>query len=85
MLSGVTLSPELQIELILQDKKNKHTSYISQPWFDMYLADRKSLVLNYNPFIAFKNDETTTNQVYVNPQGVTTNYVIIVKLGSESS
>lgn len=54
---------ELQVKLILEDKKNKHTSYISKPWFDMYLSDRKSLVLNYNPFIAFKEDTKTTDQV----------------------
>ncbi len=47
------------MELVLNDKKNKHTSYISKPWFDMYLADRKSIVLNYNPFIAFKDDQIT--------------------------
>jgi carnitine O-palmitoyltransferase 2 len=27
--------------------------YISEPWFDMYLSDRSSIVLNYNPCIAF--------------------------------
>lgn len=48
---------------MLQDKQNKHTSYISKPWFDMYLSDRKSLVLHYNPFIAFKLDASITDQV----------------------
>ena len=42
--------------LVQQDKSNKHTSYISAPWFDMYLKDRQSIVLNYNPFIAFIDD-----------------------------
>ncbi|XP_044741579.1 carnitine O-palmitoyltransferase 2, mitochondrial [Chrysoperla carnea] len=35
--------------LVEQDNKNKHTSYISAPWFDMYLKDRKPLPINYNP------------------------------------
>ena len=55
----------LQGKLILDDRANKHTSYISKPWFDMYLSDRKSVVLNYNPFIGFKEDPTTTDQVCI--------------------
>ncbi|XP_075412422.1 carnitine O-palmitoyltransferase 2, mitochondrial [Tenrec ecaudatus] len=47
---------ELHEQLVAQDKKNKHTSYISGPWFDMYLASRDSIVLNFNPFIAFNPD-----------------------------
>lgn len=46
----------LQEQLIAKDKKNKHTSYISEPWFDMYLKDRKSLPINYNPMMVFIND-----------------------------
>ena len=26
------------------------------PWYDMYLESRDPLVLNYNPFIGFKDD-----------------------------
>ena len=48
---------ELNQQLVEQDKSNKHTSYISQPWFDMYLRDRQSIVLNYNPFLSFVKDE----------------------------
>ncbi|XP_007944109.1 carnitine O-palmitoyltransferase 2, mitochondrial [Orycteropus afer afer] len=47
---------ELHEQLVAQDKKNKHTSYISGPWFDMYLAARDPVVLNFNPFIAFHPD-----------------------------
>jgi len=47
---------ELNQQLIEQDKLNKHTSYISAPWFDMYLKDRQSIVLNYNPFLSFIKD-----------------------------
>lgn len=54
---------ELQVKMILNDRQNRHTSYISELWFDMYLSDRKSLVLNYNPFIAFKEDPSTSDQV----------------------
>lgn len=38
------------------DAQDKNGNYISEPWFDMYLKARESIVLNYNPFIAFKPD-----------------------------
>ncbi|KAM8930616.1 carnitine O-palmitoyltransferase 2, mitochondrial [Pelodytes ibericus] len=47
---------ELHEMLVLQDKQNKHTSYISGPWFDMYLCARESIVLNFNPFMSFTPD-----------------------------
>nr|XP_028589279.1 carnitine O-palmitoyltransferase 2, mitochondrial isoform X1 [Podarcis muralis] len=47
---------ELHEQLVAQDKQNKHTSYISGPWFDMYLRARESVVLNFNPFMAFNPD-----------------------------
>ncbi|XP_077189805.1 carnitine O-palmitoyltransferase 2, mitochondrial isoform X1 [Paroedura picta] len=47
---------ELHEQLVAQDKRNKHTSYISGPWFDMYLKARESVVLNSNPFMAFSPD-----------------------------
>lgn len=50
---------QLHEELVAQDKNNKHTSYISGPWFDMYLAARDSVVLNYNPFMSFNPDPKT--------------------------
>ncbi|XP_031846888.2 carnitine palmitoyltransferase 2 isoform X1 [Nomia melanderi] len=43
----------LQNKLIKKNSKNRHTSYISEPWFDMYLRDRKPLPINYNPFLVF--------------------------------
>ncbi|KAK7074876.1 Carnitine O-palmitoyltransferase 2, mitochondrial [Halocaridina rubra] len=49
--------PDLAEELKKSDKANKHTSYISEPWFDMYLKDRVPIVLNYNPFLAFWPEE----------------------------
>ncbi|XP_010862457.2 carnitine O-palmitoyltransferase 2, mitochondrial [Esox lucius] len=50
---------QLHEELVLQDKQNKHTSYISAPWFDMYLSARESIVLNFNPFMSFNPDPKT--------------------------
>ncbi|XP_062251079.1 carnitine O-palmitoyltransferase 2, mitochondrial [Platichthys flesus] len=52
--SGV--GKQLHEELVAQDKRNKHTSYISGPWFDMYLSARDSVVLNFNPFMHFNLD-----------------------------
>lgn len=46
----------LQEKLIAKDKRNKHTSYISEYWFDLYLRDRAPLPINYNPLITFVND-----------------------------
>ncbi|XP_026315545.1 carnitine O-palmitoyltransferase 2, mitochondrial [Hyposmocoma kahamanoa] len=46
----------LQKKLIAKDKVNKHTSYISEYWFDLYLRDRLALPVNYNPLIVFQND-----------------------------
>nr|XP_022297829.1 carnitine O-palmitoyltransferase 2, mitochondrial-like [Crassostrea virginica] len=51
-----TEGPDLQKRLIAKDKQNKHTSYITKPWFDMYLKSRLPIVLNYNPFISFQDD-----------------------------
>nr|XP_053634509.1 carnitine O-palmitoyltransferase 2, mitochondrial-like isoform X2 [Cherax quadricarinatus]XP_053634510.1 carnitine O-palmitoyltransferase 2, mitochondrial-like isoform X2 [Cherax quadricarinatus] len=48
---------DLHAQLKQKDKANKHTSYISDPWFDMYLSDRVPVVLNYNPFMAFHPEE----------------------------
>ncbi|XP_060537117.1 carnitine O-palmitoyltransferase 2, mitochondrial [Cylas formicarius] len=39
------------------DKQNKHTSYISEFWFDNYLRDRKPIPINYNPMLVMNNDE----------------------------
>jgi carnitine O-palmitoyltransferase 2 len=49
----------MELHKILKDKdtQNKHTSYISEPWFNMYLADRAPLPINYNPLLMMKHDE----------------------------
>jgi len=54
---------ELHNEVVATDKQNKHTSYISGPWFDMYLKYRDSIVLNHNPFILTTDDPNTTDQL----------------------
>ncbi|KYN06143.1 Carnitine O-palmitoyltransferase 2, mitochondrial, partial [Cyphomyrmex costatus] len=43
----------LQKLLLEHNAENPHTSYISEPWFDMYLRDRKPLPINYNPFLVY--------------------------------
>lgn len=48
--------PELQRLLIAHDKANLETSYISLPWFDMYLSDRRPLPINYTPVLIMKPD-----------------------------
>lgn len=47
---------ELQAMIKEKDKVNKHTSYISEPWFTMYLKDRSPLPVNYNPLLLMKHD-----------------------------
>jgi carnitine O-palmitoyltransferase 2 len=52
--SGV--GKDLHEALIARDKKNTHTSYISDDWFDLYLRDRQALPINYNPFLVTRFD-----------------------------
>ena len=35
--------------------------YFAEPWTDMYLKDRRSVMLNHNPFIAFQQDPNEVN------------------------
>lgn len=48
--------PELQRLLVADDKAHPETSYISLPWFDMYLSDRRPLPINFNPVLIMKQD-----------------------------
>ncbi|EDV39860.2 LOW QUALITY PROTEIN: uncharacterized protein Dana_GF24256 [Drosophila ananassae] len=64
---------ELHAKLKQHDLDHKHTSYISQPWFDMYLADRAPLPLNYNPLLVMKSD---TRKEYQDQVVRATNLVI---------
>ena len=46
----------LHEELLKVDKENRHTSYISEYWFDMYLKDRQPLPINYNPTLVYSQE-----------------------------
>ena len=47
---------KLHEQLLAKDKMNKHTSYISADWYDMYLSARSSLPLNWSPYLVFRKD-----------------------------
>lgn len=47
---------ELQEALIAYDQKHKDSSYISEPWFDIYLRARVPVAVNYNPFMMYAPD-----------------------------
>ncbi|CAJ0930931.1 unnamed protein product, partial [Mesorhabditis belari] len=49
-------APELQQELLKYDRHHKDTSYISEPWFDIYLRSRAPCPVNYNPFMMYAPD-----------------------------
>lgn len=68
-----TVGPQLQSLLQAKDKTQKHTSYISEPWFNMYLSDRQPLPLNYNPLVILTpHDNTAMN----NQRLQATNFVV---------
>ncbi|KEG09557.1 carnitine O-palmitoyltransferase II [Trypanosoma grayi] len=54
---------KLQEELLRTDKANKHTSYISADWFDLYLSDRQPLPINYNPCLLTRRDMDKTDML----------------------
>lgn len=61
----------LDAQLRQKNKVNRHTSYISKPWFDMYLKSRLPLILNFNFFIVLTDD-----QQQLKPAARITNYII---------
>ncbi|MFH4980896.1 hypothetical protein AB6A40_007605 [Gnathostoma spinigerum] len=65
--------PALQMELLAHDRRNKSTSYISEPWFDMYLRDRRPCPVNFNPFMMYAADP---NPFYNEQVARATNFVI---------
>lgn len=69
---GIVLNTELKN----RDECNKHTSYISEPWFHMYLSDRTPLPINYNPALIFVN----YNNNFYDKQLVKTSNLIISSL-----
>jgi len=54
---------KLDARLRERDKANTRTSYIAQPWYDMYLESREPVVLNFNPFIMFQDDPNASDQL----------------------
>lgn len=58
-------------QLRQKNAANRHTSYISQPWFDMYLKSRLPLILNFNFFLVFTED-----QKQLQPAARITNYIV---------
>ena len=64
---------DLQSHLIASDKQNKNTSYIHQPWTEIYQMDRRSVVLNHNPFVGFIDDPDSSQNTQLNR---TTNLIL---------
>ncbi|XP_071960672.1 carnitine O-palmitoyltransferase 2, mitochondrial-like isoform X2 [Antedon mediterranea] len=63
----------LHKELVALNKQNKHTSYISGPWFDMYLESRLPILLNFNPYVCYNND---TRPEYMDQVIRSTNFIV---------
>jgi len=61
----------LDEQLRQQNLINRYTSYISKPWFEMYLKSRLPLILNFNFFLVFTDD-----QKQLKPAARLTNYII---------
>jgi carnitine O-palmitoyltransferase 2 len=61
----------LDAQLRQKNLVNRYTSYISKPWFEMYLKSRLPLILNFNFFLVFTDD-----QKQLKPAARITNYII---------
>ena len=46
-------------ELLVARDARRYSSFISEPWFDMYLSDRAPLLLNYNPQLTFRDEDSS--------------------------
>ena len=46
------------------------SSYPPEPWFDMYLRDRRAVVLNHNPFMSFADDPKSAYNAQVGRDSV---------------
>jgi carnitine O-palmitoyltransferase 2 len=55
-------APALQETLVAKDKIDK-SNYVSGPWYEMYLQDRRPLIVNSNPAVGWKNDPNRTTQL----------------------
>ena len=48
--------PGLQAALEDRDRR-EYSSFISKPWFELYLRDRRPVLLNHNPALIFADEE----------------------------
>lgn len=53
---GAGVGKRLQYELKRHDAAHPETSYISGPWYDMYLENRDAFPLNLSPQLTWKDD-----------------------------
>ncbi|CAF1211889.1 unnamed protein product [Adineta ricciae] len=61
----------LDDQLRKKNTANRNTSYISKPWFEMYLKSRLPVILNFNFFLVFAEDKQ-----HLKPAARLTNYII---------
>jgi carnitine O-palmitoyltransferase 2 len=54
---------KLQEILQTRNNQNKNTSFISKPWYDMYLEARDPLPVNSNPFLLLTEDAKKKSQI----------------------
>ena len=55
-------APSLQEELVAKDKRDK-SNYVSAPWYEMYLQDRRPLIINSNPAVGWLVDPNRPSQL----------------------
>lgn len=48
---------KIQRELFDRVKKNPNANYVSKMWFDMYLNDRRPVVLTHSPVVMLKDSK----------------------------
>lgn len=72
------LAGGLELDKILKDtdKLNKHTSYISGPWFEMYLQDRSPIPVNNTPLLLMNKDPKSQ----YNDQAIRSTNLIVTSL-----
>ena len=59
---GSREGPVVQDHLVKHDKANKHTSYLNEMWYDMYLRNRDSFPLNLTPQLTWKDPSDPRKQ-----------------------
>ena len=51
-----------ETQLVAKDKIEK-SSFVTAPWYEMYLQDRRPLIVNSNPAVGWKEDPNRTTQL----------------------